>query len=244
MKPEEDGLKDQQHREHKQICSHRSLCWGSVLVVFVTGFLLGSNKHVVSKHLITLPLNFVSKNHWSSSFNPNHKIVPNFILTPKFVNGSLVLMKNILNGWNQPLQKWKPQGEFLTSIHIAKSGGTYFDECLRKSGLNELGISAVTKMVKKNLPHPKLFNGYGFGFYDFHFDFSLVSELERHGYHSAPITILRHPVDRMVSNFHWDKRVEKWTNHLNISKQNLSEYLEDRASMVVTYEIWYDGQVS
>ena len=59
----------------------------------------------------------------------------------------------------------------------------------------------------------------------------------------APIIMFRDPISRVVSHFHFAKTLE-WTKGLKIRQQSLSEYLSDRDSMLITNDIWIDGQVS
>ena len=100
-------------------------------------------------------------------------------------------------------------------LHIGKCGGTSIDKTVGPI-IKSLGHEYIGKI---------------------HFDWSY---LER--YHDPlVITMLRHPVHRTVSQFHFCKRLN-WTQNLKIRDQTLTEYLNDPESMMQTRSVWRDGQ--
>ncbi len=58
----------------------------------------------------------------------------------------------------------------------------------------------------------------------------------------APLVLLRDPIARTISHFHFAKQLA-WSEGLKIRKQNLTEYLNDPESMLETRNVWHDGQV-
>ncbi len=208
---------------------------GCLLILAVCEILFLNQKRTPSTRIISLSTNNMS----ASNLEEAH--AQKFILKPKFGNGSFVLTKSIFQEWNQPLRKWNPREEILTFMHVGKTAGTYFDKWLAKSGLKEMKLSVVQKHGIKINCHGKIKRASGI--FGFQFDFSLVSAVESQGCHTAPITILRHPVKRMVSHFYYAKQ-NMWTKHLKYVNQNLGEYLHDLPSMMTTHHLWRDGKVS
>ena len=70
-----------------------------------------------------------------------------------------------------------------------------------------------------------------------------IEKVESYGSKTAPIVILRDPIDRFVSNLHYAKK-RIYTSHWKIRNQTLSEYLTDPESMLQSLKIWFDGSVS
>ena len=62
------------------------------------------------------------------------------------------------------------------------------------------------------------------------------------GIATAPLVMLRNPVDRFISNFYFVKKNVMWKDTKMIS-QNLSQFLDDHESMMESRCIWHDGQV-
>ena len=62
------------------------------------------------------------------------------------------------------------------------------------------------------------------------------------GIRTAPLVMLRNPVDRFISNFYFVKNNIMWKDTKMIS-QNLSQFLDDYESMMESRCIWHDGQV-
>ena len=56
---------------------------------------------------------------------------------------------------------------------------------------------------------------------------------------AAPLFIIRHPVDRAVSQFYY---IRKWYN--KISGYNLTEFMNDAEMMSIFWSVWFDGQVT
>ncbi len=227
--------------EHCQNINHLSVCrkvfWGCALVIICVSFLYNRENYLTE---ISLPVNEGAKRLPAPWLSPSHALegeAQMFIMKPHFANGSLILTKNILQWWNQSLTKWNPRHEILASIHILKTAGTSFDSWLQRKRMWKLDKYPVNKGAPNRKYQSKL------GIYGFHFDFSLVSEIQNLGYNIKPITILRHPVRRMISHFYYVKQ-GNWRTDLKFKRQNLNEYLHDKQSMLITYELWHDGQVS
>ena len=56
---------------------------------------------------------------------------------------------------------------------------------------------------------------------------------------TAPVSILRHPVDRAVSQFYY---IGKF--YPKISEKNLTEFMNDAQMMSNFWSVWFDGQVT
>ncbi len=67
--------------------------------------------------------------------------------------------------------------------------------------------------------------------------------MKSRGVKIAPLVLLRDPIARTISHFHFAKQLA-WSEGLKIRKQNLTQYLKDPESMLETRNIWHDGQVS
>ncbi len=59
----------------------------------------------------------------------------------------------------------------------------------------------------------------------------------------APLVMLRHPVQRAISHFHFAKTLT-WTKGMEIRKLSLSEYLKNPKEMLNTRGVWQDGQAA
>ncbi len=66
-------------------------------------------------------------------------------------------------------------------------------------------------------------------------DWTLVTEGEKNGHKMAPVILLRDPVMRAASHFHF------WETLRN---ESLTEYLAHREPMLHTRQFWFDGSVS
>ena len=164
------------------------------------------------------------------------------VITLRDKNGSLILHRS-LDRLTEPLRKWKPRKESLAFIHIGKSGGTSFDKALNNSVLKKnqckLKCSRNLQNLKKrqdNCPEIKsIFCGK-------HFDWTPIDATEKKGHNVAPVVLIRHPIERVVSHFYYARTIS-WTGNKKIRSQTLTEYLNDVESMIDTHIIWYDGQV-
>ncbi len=157
---------------------------GCGLVSCLVTFLFIREIHLPSMTRISLLFSKEAKGiqaFWSSPPIAPAGKSPNFILEPHFPNGSLVLRKDIFPAWNQSLKKWHPNQEILASIHIAKTASTSFDSQLQKKGIKKLDKYPVHNRGHATESQRKL------GIYGFHFDFSLVSEMQSLGYNIKPL---------------------------------------------------------
>ena len=109
----------------------------------------------------------------------------------------------------------------LVFLHIGKSGGTSFNDVMRR--------------VAKDLDREYIGTKCG----TCHFDWSYIDK--RFGLDADVLTIFRHPVDRAISHFNYAKRLA-WTEGMKIRGQTMEEYLNDLDSMLETRTVWMDGQ--
>ena len=109
----------------------------------------------------------------------------------------------------------------LVFLHIGKSGGTSFNEVMRRVA-KELGRKFVGTECGKC-----------------HFDWSYIDK--RFGLDANVLTIFRHPIDRAISHFNYAKRYF-WTEEMKNRYQTMEQYLNDIALMHKTRTIWMDGQ--
>ena len=166
------------------------------------------------------------------------------IVAPNYINGTRILHKDVAKYWNEPLKKWDPSSQILAFVHIGKAGGTSLDDALRNSVLPAARctmtcVQHLTDLGRRNRNCPWIFPI----ICNKHFDWTLIEKGEGMGYNMAPIILFRDPIKRVVSHFHFAKKLE-WTKGLKIKQRNLSQYLNDSDSMMETHDIWVDGQVS
>ena len=109
----------------------------------------------------------------------------------------------------------------IVFLHIGKSGGTSFNDVMRR--------------VAKDLDREYIGTKCG----RCHFDWSYIDK--RFGLDANVFTIFRHPVDRAISHFNYAKRLA-WTEGMKIRGQTMEEYLNDLDSMLETRTVWMDGQ--
>ena len=176
----------------------------------------------------------------SHEISKSHNITDWNNLLLRDTEGRVVLNKTIQNMWEGPLRKWDYKQEILAFIHIAKSGGTSFEVSLLKSthpdGCTIKCVKYITELGNRNCPAVLR------TLCQRHFDWTTIEELEDHGIRVAPLVILRDPIERAVSHFHFAQKMPETKGH-KIRGQNLSEFLQDPESMMETRQIWYDGQV-
>ena len=165
------------------------------------------------------------------------------IIAPNYRNGSRILEKDVTLYWNRTLQKWNSTRQILTFIHIGKAGGTSLAHALSNSVLTNGNCRMKCVKYIKDL-HTRIPNCQRVKpiICQRHFDWTIVREAEDKGLHVAPIILFRDPIQRTVSNFHFAKTLE-WTKDRRIREQNLTEYLNDKESMMNTFPVWYDGVV-
>ena len=156
-------------------------------------------------------------------------------------NGQLILNKSVKHLWQQPLRKWNYQNEMLMYIHVPKCSGTSFSKSLmhsrHKDGCN-LECKCEYEKVQ-NRTCPSTLNSWCWK----HFDWTEVEKVESCGTKTAPIVILRDPIDRFVSDFYYSRK-RSYSSHWKMINQTLSEYLADPESMLQSQGIWFDGHVS
>jgi len=103
----------------------------------------------------------------------------------------------------------------IAFLHIGKAGGTSVDSSIgpviRKLGYHYIGGR--------------------------HFDWSYVDTLKD----ASVITMLREPVSRAVSHFHFAKTLG-WTRGLPMRHQTLTEYFKDPQGLLDSRGVWQDGQ--
>lgn len=109
------------------------------------------------------------------------------------------------------------QDHLLVHLHIGKNGGT---------SLDSLGRRLATETGRQ-------FKGHA------HFDWSAIESLPPKT--TDVITMLRNPVNRAVSHYYF-ARTLSWTRGRPIRNMTLTEYLQDKAEMLQTRTIWFDGQ--
>ena len=112
-------------------------------------------------------------------------------------------------------KKWPTIHQNIAFLHIGKAGGTSVDSSIgpviRKLGYHYIGGR--------------------------HFDWSYVDTLKD----ASVITMLREPVSRAVSHFHFAKTLG-WTRGLAMRHQTLTEYFKDPQGLLDTRGVWQDGQ--
>lgn len=116
----------------------------------------------------------------------------------------------------------KQQQRLLVHLHIGKTGG---------SSLDKIGPLLAHDSNRTYFPHVHM-----------HFDWSFIQELPNQELVDV-VTILRHPVDRAVSQFHYAKTL-KWTRNKPIGSMTLDEYLSNKTEMLHTRTVWADGQAA
>jgi len=97
-------------------------------------------------------------------------------------------------------------------IHVGKAGGTTVDSFMSQTKQNYIGYS--------------------------HFDWSWVNMR----WPQCPVLIvLRHPVQRAISQFYFSKKLS-WTKGMLIRTQTIDEYFSDINEMMTTRGVWQDGE--
>ena len=107
------------------------------------------------------------------------------------------------------------KAEPVVFLHIGKAGGTSFDVMMKK-------IKTFPYVGTK------------------HFDWSYI---DHHHPTGKVVTILRDPVSRSISHFSFMKTLS-WTKGMTIRSQSLSEFLNDKISMMSARGAWQDGQAA
>ena len=164
----------------------------------------------------------------------------------KDTHGDVILNKNVEKDWNAPLKFWNYRDELLMFIHVTKSGGQSFDK-----GLNNCKHSDHFKIKcqkNANLTYHKVFSQNMkelTAICKFHFDWSTINKIEKKGIKTAPIMLIRNPVKRFISHFHFFRTCKTTKNLLKVytKNQNFSEYLNDMESLMESSHHWRDGQV-
>ena len=170
--------------------------------------------------------------------NESEYVWNNLILRDR--EGRVVVNMNIQPLWEEPFRIWKYKQEVLAFIHIVKSGGTSFDVSLLKSthqdGCSIKCQNYVTELGNRTCPTVLS------TLCKRHFDWTAIEELENHKIQVAPIVILRDPIERVVSHFHFAQKMPETVGH-KMRKQNFTEFLQGIESLMETRQVWYDGQV-
>ena len=159
----------------------------------------------------------------------------------KDINGHVILNKSVKYLWQQPLKKWNYQNEMLMFIHVPKCSGTSFSRSLMRSKHKD-GCKIKCKPGYEQIQNrtcPSTLTSWCFK----HFDWTEVEKVESYGTKTAPIVVLRDPIDRFVSDFYYSRKMF-YTSDCKMRNQTLSEYLADPDSMLECQGIWFDGHVS
>lgn len=97
-------------------------------------------------------------------------------------------------------------------IHVGKAGGTTVDSFMSQTKQKYIGYS--------------------------HFDWSWANMR----WPQCPVLIvLRHPVQRAISQFYFSKKLS-WTKGMLIRTQTIDEYFSDFQEMMATRGVWQDGE--
>ena len=104
-------------------------------------------------------------------------------------------------------------------LHIGKCGGTSFD-FLMKNLCKKINVKYI-----------------GFK----HFDYSYIESKGTPGIDINFVTILRHPVSRAKSQFHFSKDL-KWTKGLMMKNETFSEHIRNKDSIKEYYQALADGE--
>ncbi|CAG5099810.1 Oidioi.mRNA.OKI2018_I69.XSR.g16697.t1.cds [Oikopleura dioica] len=115
-----------------------------------------------------------------------------------------------------PVRKWDGE-EKIVFLHIGKAGGTSFDGMMGKA------LKGRSKYVG-----------------GLHFDWTYVEERYPSG---EVVTMLREPVSRAISHFHFMKKLS-WTKGMAIRQQSIDQFLDDPVSMMHNRGCWQDGQAA
>ena len=111
-------------------------------------------------------------------------------------NGQLILNKSIKHLWQQPLRKWNYQNDMLMFFHVPKCSGTSFSKSLAHSRHRD-GCNLECKRGYEKIQNrtcPSTLNSWCWK----HFDWTEVKKVESYGTKTAPIAILRDPIDRFA----------------------------------------------
>ena len=156
-------------------------------------------------------------------------------------NGQVVLNKSVKHLWHQPLKKWNYQDEMLMFIHVPKCSGTSFSNSLMRSKHKDgckIKCNPGYEQIQ-NRTCPSTLDTWCWR----HFDWTEVEKMESYGTKTAPIVVLRDPIDRFVSDFYYSRK-KSYNSHLKMVNQTLSEFLADPESMLQGQQVWFDGHVS
>ncbi len=163
-------------------------------------------------------------------------------------DGQIVLNKSIgqylpifspshKNASSQLLKQWDSKQEILAFMHIGKNGGTSLRNALlgaqHTSGFKLQNLGGVPRKVP-NAPSCACSK---------HYDWSYIQDIQKQGVKVAPLVMLRHPVQRAISHFHFAKTLA-WTKGMKIRTLSLSEYLKNPKEMLNTRGVWQDGQAA
>ena len=124
----------------------------------------------------------------------------------------------------------QPPGEPINCLylHIPKTGGTSFTKQL-------IGMERDSPRVNRH----RMFT-YTSIRYQKHFDWSVVDHMKaKHDY--QVVTLLRNPVDRAISHFHFIKS-QPWVSR-EFLKMNLEQFVRDPQALMDYRGVWQDGQV-
>ena len=180
-----------------------------------------------------------SKNNTTFVHHPVQRVQDKIVL--KDIDGHVILEKKIDKLWQQPLHEWNYRKEVLFFMHIVKSSGTSLGHALRQSyhrnGCHVTCTHSFIQLATQTCESDFKVHCGG------HFDWGQVDKLEEAGMKTAPIALIRNPVERAVSHFHYVHQ-KPWFKHLKMYHQNFSEYMRDLESMMQSRHVWFDGQVS
>ena len=160
-----------------------------------------------------------------------------------FINAKneVIMNKRVADIWKRPLRKWNQKEEVLSFLHISKCGGTSMKASLReaklKNGCNLSCQDPRKAMEDQNRTCPlQTCTG--------HFDWTRIRNLNKTGVKTAPIIIIRNPIETFLSNFYFTKfRLARNLSeaHKEIKNMSVAEYLNNPDVMWKTRSLWYDG---
>ena len=114
-------------------------------------------------------------------------------------------------------------------LHIPKTGGTSF---LKQLGILQIyspKINGEPRFSITTVPRMK------------HFDWSVIDDWKtKHDYEI--ITLLRNPVDRAISHFHYIK-TQSWVSP-DFRQMTLEDFVKDPEALMNYRGVWQDGQVN
>ena len=140
------------------------------------------------------------------------------------------------------LKQWNPKEEALAFMHIGKNGGTSFRTALLKAK-HKAGLKLQNLATLSRQPFGNSGSNLVPCICSQHYDWSHIQQMQDRGVKVAPLVMLRHPVQRAISHFHFAQTLA-WTRGMEIRKLSLSDYLNNPKEMLNTRGVWQDGQAA